>query len=161
MTPFNNPTSLVQRASRSSLQKSISKLRILEASPFSATMNAKLQDSESKSFAGPSKMIPLGDLLNDNKAGTPKNLVASQMVLPSENTRSGERMHQTILSSPDIIYGYKDDANKICSTPVYVAGSNIGEKVHGSEDLLYGVHNNSDKKGNSTNLSNNIEHEKF
>ncbi|XP_076887324.1 uncharacterized protein LOC143537434 [Bidens hawaiensis] len=161
VTPFNNPTSLVQRASRSSLQKSISKLRILEASPFSATLNAKLQDSESSSFAGLSKMIPLGDLLDDNKTGTPKNLVTSQMVLPHENTRSGERVRQSILRSPDIRYGYKDDENKIGSTLVYVAGSNIGEKVHESEDLLCDVHNNSDTKGNSTNLSNNIEHEKF
>ncbi|XP_076915546.1 uncharacterized protein LOC143574934 [Bidens hawaiensis] len=156
VTPFNNPTSLVQRASRSSLQKSISKLRILEASPISATLNAKLQDSESRSFAGLSKMI-----LDGNKTGTPKNLVATQMVLPYENTRSGERAHQTILRSPDIRYGYKDDENKIGSTPVYIAGSNIGEKVHESEDLFCNVHNNSDTKGNSTNLSNNIEHEKF
>ncbi|KAI3828128.1 hypothetical protein L1987_02225 [Smallanthus sonchifolius] len=243
VTPSNNPASIIQRAVVSSLQKSISKLRILEASPFSAILNAKLEDSNSRSLAGISKTTPLGNLLekegaptnmDGNNTDTPKNLVpkenwaevASQLVLPSENTRPGEHMHQNILRSPDITYGYKDDGNKIGSlqtfnssskklkkettakfgaspkkdeeqhiqhneslefgvghvgglttasdgmgslyikgrensTPVNVAGSNIEEMVHERKDFPYDVHNNAETRGNLTNLSNNIEHEKL
>lgn len=130
VTPSNNPASATQRACASSLQKSISKLRMLEASPFSDALNAKLEDSNSRSLARLSKMTPFSKLLEKegattnmggNKTETPENLmpkencaeVASQLVLPSENPLSGEHMHQTNLKSPNIRYGYKDNEKKI------------------------------------------------
>lgn len=69
VTPFNNQTSFIQRASVSSLQKSMSKLRSLEASPFSTALIYKLEDSSSRSLVGLSKM---GTLLE--KEGTPTKM---------------------------------------------------------------------------------------
>ncbi|KAI3702697.1 hypothetical protein L6452_28447 [Arctium lappa] len=73
VTPSNNQASLFPRTgslnhggSVSSLQRSISKLRILETSPFSAVLNAKLENSKSRSLVGLSKMTPLGTLLKKN-----------------------------------------------------------------------------------------------
>ncbi|KAK9074118.1 hypothetical protein SSX86_006715 [Deinandra increscens subsp. villosa] len=128
VTPLNNPASVFQRSSLSSLQKSISKLGILEASPFSAPLTAKL-DSNSRSLVGLSQMTPFGNLLDKegastnmdgNKTEPPKNLapnenraeVPLQLVLPSENKRPGEHTHHTIFRSPDTRHGYKDDENK-------------------------------------------------
>ncbi|KAK1418133.1 hypothetical protein QVD17_27272 [Tagetes erecta] len=242
VTPSNNPARVTQRASVSSLQKSISKLRVLEASPFSDALNAKLEDSNSRSLARLSKMTSFSKLLekegastnmSGNKTETIENLVpkencaevASQLVLASENTLSGEHMHQTNLKSPNIRYGYKDNEKKIGSpqafnsssmtlkkatasingissnrdeeqpaqhnesldlgmgrvlglatasdgvgflyakgrensTPVNIAGSNIEDMVHERNDFLYDAHNNSETRGDLTNLSNNTEHEK-
>ncbi|XP_076900328.1 uncharacterized protein LOC143554466 [Bidens hawaiensis] len=69
VTPSNNQTRVIQRASVSSLQKSMSKLRSLEASPFSTALIAKLEDSNSRSLFGLSKM---GTLLE--KEGTPTQM---------------------------------------------------------------------------------------
>ncbi|XP_024959726.1 uncharacterized protein LOC112500464 [Cynara cardunculus var. scolymus] len=73
VTPFHNQASLFPKTeslkhggSVSSLQRSISKLRILETSPFSAVLNAKLEDSNSRSVVGLFKMTPLGTLLEKN-----------------------------------------------------------------------------------------------
>ncbi|XP_071740291.1 uncharacterized protein [Rutidosis leptorrhynchoides] len=64
---FQRTDSLQHVGSVSSLQKSISKLRSLEASPFSAgltTLTTKLKNSNFKSLV--SKMTPLGTLLENN-----------------------------------------------------------------------------------------------
>ncbi|KAI7728399.1 hypothetical protein M8C21_014143 [Ambrosia artemisiifolia] len=156
VTPSNNPASFVQRASDLSLQKSISKLGILEASPFCAALSAKLEDSNPRSLAGISKMTPLGNLLDKEgasanldgtKTETPKNLVpkescaevASQLVLPSENTRSGEHMHQTVVRSP----GYKDDENKIVSPQTFNTSS---KKLKKATPAKLGVNPNRDEE---------------
>ncbi|KAI3753527.1 hypothetical protein L2E82_25582 [Cichorium intybus] len=73
VTPSHNHSTVFVRTenqehvlSIQSIQKSISKLRMLEASPFSAVLNAKLQDSITKSIIIPSKMTPLNTLLEKN-----------------------------------------------------------------------------------------------
>lgn len=73
VTPSHNQASLFPRTeslkhggSVSSLQRSISKLRILETSPFSAVLNAKLENSNSRPLVGLSKMTPLGTLSENN-----------------------------------------------------------------------------------------------
>ncbi|XP_024966100.1 uncharacterized protein LOC112506323 [Cynara cardunculus var. scolymus] len=142
-----------------SMQKSISKLRMLEASPFSAALNARLEDSTKKrSVVCPSKMTPLYTLLGKNDKPlllnrmndimqsssaaqkkrervslinmddigleTPKNgvsathmrnfvNVASPMLIPSESTWFKEKLPTDLLSSADIIYGYKDNKSEV------------------------------------------------
>ncbi|KAL8209695.1 hypothetical protein R6Q57_006427 [Mikania cordata] len=146
VTPFNKSASVIKSASVSSLQKSISKLRILEASPFSAALAAKLLESNSGSLVGLSKMTPLGNLwekegtsanIDGNKTEAPIILVTkencaevpSQLVLPLENTRSGEHMHQTVLRSSDIRYGFKDDENKIGSLQTFNSSPKMLKKA--------------------------------
>lgn len=233
VTPSNYQASVIPRTSVSSLQRSISKLRILEAYPFSATLSAELEDSNSRSLFGISKMTPLGTLfeknnkfpnMDDNKIETPKNPVpisrkenfvevASQLVLPSE-----EHMQPNLLKSADTRYGCKDDEKKFgspqtvncsskklkkamtgkfgvspyryeeqfiphkgtlksepchvggleesisgtkLSTPLNVAGSNLAEIVHCRKEVLYDIISNSETRGNSNSLSDDIEHENF
>ncbi|KAI7752311.1 hypothetical protein M8C21_015057 [Ambrosia artemisiifolia] len=131
VTPLNNQTTLTRRASVSSLQKSISKLRILEASPFSAALNAKLEDSTSRSLVGLSKMTPLGNLsekdgattnMDDNKTITYEGCfadVASQVVPSSAGTCSGEHMQQNLLKAADTKSGHEDIENTNISPQTY------------------------------------------
>ncbi|XP_076891313.1 uncharacterized protein LOC143542656 [Bidens hawaiensis] len=104
VTPSNNQTSFIQRASVSSLQKSMSKLRSLEASPFSTTLIAKLEDSNYRSLVGLSKMTHLGTLLE--KEGAPTNMNNDKTI-----THEGRES----------------------SSPLNVAGSNIEEMMHDSD----------------------------
>ncbi|CAH1428903.1 unnamed protein product [Lactuca virosa] len=85
LTPFNQPSFLLTQkhgGSVSSLEKSISKLRILEAFPFSAALNAKLENSNSKSLLGISKMNPFITLNKNNKSPQPNfnNIIGSKTV---------------------------------------------------------------------------------
>ncbi|PWA98589.1 hypothetical protein CTI12_AA017120 [Artemisia annua] len=144
MTPSDNQASLFPRTeslqhdgSISSLQKSMSKLRILKDSPFSAALILKLENSSSRSLFVPTKMAPFSSLLEksdkspniNNKSEIPKNLmpitreedfgeVASQIVLRSENIWPREHMQPNDLTSADIGYGHKGDDNNIGSLPL-------------------------------------------
>ncbi|KAJ0801493.1 hypothetical protein HanPI659440_Chr03g0117861 [Helianthus annuus] len=148
VTPSNNQTSVTRRASVSSLQKSISKLRLLEASPFSAVLNAKLEDSNSRSLIGLSKMTPFGNMLEKDDATTnPEDNktvnheeslpeVASQLVISSEDACFGEHMQQNLLKAAD-----------------------IEEMMCDGKDFMYDVHNNLETRGELTNLSKDIQHD--
>ncbi|XP_021999982.1 uncharacterized protein LOC110897533 isoform X3 [Helianthus annuus] len=185
VTPSNNPASVAQRASVSSLQKSISKLRALEVSPVSAALNAKLEDSSSRSLAGLSKMTSLGNLLekeaafrkmDGNKTETPQNLVVKDdenKIGSAQTLNSSSKKLKKTTPAKFGVSLIRDEEQPIQhneslatasdgtrkggdnSPPVNVAGSNIEEKVHEN------VHNSSETKVNTTNLSNNIENEKF
>jgi len=71
VTPSHNHSTVFVRtenqehvSSIQSIQKSISKLKMIEASPFSAALNAKLKDSITKSITRPSKMTPLNSIID-------------------------------------------------------------------------------------------------
>ncbi|PWA54405.1 hypothetical protein CTI12_AA434210 [Artemisia annua] len=74
-TPLHNYSSVFVRTdtpkhsqSVLSMQKSISKLKMLNASPFSADLTAKLEDSASRSVHSPSKVTPNTSLEKNHKA---------------------------------------------------------------------------------------------
>ncbi|CAI9303918.1 unnamed protein product [Lactuca saligna] len=116
LTPFNQPSFLLTQkhaGSISSLEKSISKLRILEAFPFSAALNAKLENSNSKSLIGISKMNPLITLNKNNKSPQPNfnNIIGSKTVdtygvlqndsiapLPVKNLESRKRKTEDMMT---------------------------------------------------------------
>ncbi|GKC47651.1 hypothetical protein Tco_1065373 [Tanacetum coccineum] len=75
VTPLHNYSSVFVRTdtpkhgrSVLSIQKSISKLKVLNASPFSADLTAKLEDSASRSVRSPPKMTPNTSLEKNHKA---------------------------------------------------------------------------------------------
>nr|XP_043619149.1 uncharacterized protein LOC122591026 [Erigeron canadensis] len=90
MTPLNNHSSVSIRAENPKygwsvpfMQKSISKLNMLEASPFSAALNAKLEDSTFK-------MTPSNTLLVKNyKASLPNSLNGKRQLLSSDHMKRG------------------------------------------------------------------------
>ncbi|KAI3769511.1 hypothetical protein L6452_00617 [Arctium lappa] len=98
VTPHNHSSVFVRTeipkhgGSVASIQKSISKLRMLEASPFSAVLNAKLDDSTKKrSVVSPSKMTPLYTLLEKNDKALLLNYMNDSMQSSSAAQKKRER----------------------------------------------------------------------
>ncbi|CAI9294918.1 unnamed protein product [Lactuca saligna] len=102
VTPSHNRSSVFVRTedeehvlSIQSMQKSISKLKMLKASPFSAALSAKLEDSIIKSVTRPSKMTPLNTLLEKNDKSPLLNSVKDSGHLSSDVQKKRARESST------------------------------------------------------------------
>lgn len=130
-SPFMTPSAVTRSHNQSSIfvstfpsiQKSISKLRILEASPFSAVLNAKLEDSISKSVFLPSKMTPLNTLLERNHKSPLPSCMKGTRKSSSASQKKRERASSTNVN--DITFETPINVVEVASTLLIPPENNI------------------------------------